>query len=195
MQALDDLVEGVVNKLKSAGVLNNTYIFFTSDNGFEMGEHRIFDAKRQPYEESIHVPLLVRGPEVAAGLTTANLALNTDIFPTFTDLAGIQTPSYVDGRSLRAVFNGSATTWRTAILLETRFETGTKRNFYGIRTSSGKKYIEYGGGFREFYDLSTDPHELSNTYEATSPPTRLVARLQALKGCAGDSCRTAENGQ
>ena len=115
--------------------------------------------------------------------------------PTFTDLAGIQTPSYVDGRSLRPVLKGIATTWRTAILFETRFESATGKNFYGIRTSNERKYIEYGGGFREFYDLSTDPHELSNTYKATSPPTRLAARLQALKGCAGDSCRAAENGQ
>jgi N-acetylglucosamine-6-sulfatase len=195
LQALDDLVKGVVTKLDSAGVLENTYIFFTSDNGFEMGEHRIFDGKRLPYEESIRAPLLVRGPGVAAGSTTKKLVLNTDFFPTFTDLGGIQTPSYVDGRSLRPVLNGSATTWRTAILLETRFESGTKKNFYGIRTRNGRKYIEYGGGFRELYNLNTDAHELSNTYNATSPPTSLAARLQELKGCAGDSCRALENGQ
>jgi N-acetylglucosamine-6-sulfatase len=197
LQALDDLVEAVVTKLDSAGVLNNTYIFFTSDNGFEMGEHRIFDGKRRPYEESVRAPLLVRGPGVAAGSTTNKLVLNTDFFPTFADLGGIQTPSYVDGRSLRPVLNGSATTstWRTAILLETRFESGTGKNFYGIRTSDERKYIEYGGGFRELYNLNTDAHELSNTYKATSPPTSLAARLRALKGCVGDSCRTAENGQ
>jgi N-acetylglucosamine-6-sulfatase len=196
LQALDDLVEGVVNKLDSAGVLNNTYVFFTSDNGFEMGEHRIFDGKREPYEESTRVPLLVRGPGVAAGSTTNKLVLNTDYLPTFTDLGAIQTPSYVDGRSLRPVLNGSATTstWRSAILLETRFESATTKNFYGIRTSDEKKYVEYEGGFRELYDLSTDPYELSNTYSSSRPPTSLAARLQALKVCAGDSCRAAENG-
>ncbi len=141
------------------------------------------------------MPLLVRGPGVQAGSTTNRLTLNTDFFPTFADLAGIQTPSYVDGRSLRPVLNGSATTWRTAILLETRFESGTKKNFYGIRTRNGRKYIEYGGGFRELYNLNTDAHELSNTYNATSPPTSLAARLQELKGCAGASCRAPENGQ
>ena len=67
LQALDDLVEGVVNKLESAGVLNDTYIFLTSDNGFEMGEQRVFDGKRQPYDESGRVPLLVGRPDVAAG--------------------------------------------------------------------------------------------------------------------------------
>jgi N-acetylglucosamine-6-sulfatase len=195
LRALDDLVEAVVTKLESAGVLNNTYVFFTSDNGFEMGEHRIFDGKRQPYEESIRAPLLVRGPGVAAGSTTDKLALNTDFFPTFADLGGVPIPSYVDGRSLRPVLHGSAATWRTAVLFETRFEGSSSKSFYGIRTSDERKYVEYGGGFREFYDLKADPHELSNAYKSTSPPAGLPARLQALKGCAGDSCRAAENGQ
>jgi arylsulfatase A-like enzyme len=203
LQALDDLVEGVVNTLNTTKApdgtiaLNNTYIFFTSDNGFEMGEHRIFDGKRQPYEESARVPLLVRGPGVGAGSTTDKLVLNIDFFPTLADLGGLQTPTYVDGRSLRPVLDGSATptTWRTAILLETRFEGSTAKSFYAIRTSDGMKYIEYGGGFRELYNLNTDPHELSNTYKATSPPTSLAAQLQALKGCKGDSCRAAEDGR
>ena len=66
------------------------------------------------------MPLLIRGPGVQAGTTTNKLTLNTDFFPTFTDLAGVTTPAYVDGRSLRPVLEGSATTWRTAILLELR---------------------------------------------------------------------------
>jgi N-acetylglucosamine-6-sulfatase len=194
LQALDDLVEGVVNKLRSEGVLNNTYIFFTSDNGWESGEHRIPEGKQQPYEESIHMPLLVRGPEVTAGSTTNKLALNTDYLPTFTDLAGIPRPSYVDGRSLRPILEGRATTWRTAILLEIRHREQTMSS-YGIRTSNGSKYIEYDGGFRELYNLKTDSYELSNDYDAASPPTSLMERLlQALKGCARTSCRVAENG-
>jgi N-acetylglucosamine-6-sulfatase len=196
LQALDDLVEAVVTKLDSARVLNNTYIFLTSDNGYEMGEHRIFEGKRRPYEESIRAPLLVRGPEVTAGSTTNKLALNIDFFPTLADLGGLQTPTYVEGRSLRPVLNGSATTWRTAILLETRFESGTGKDFYGILKSDGMKYIEYADGTRELYDLkpTADPYELSNIYDATSPPTNLATRLQALKGCKGESCRAAENG-
>jgi N-acetylglucosamine-6-sulfatase len=196
LQALDDLVEGVVNKLKSDGVLNNTYIFFTSDNGWESGEHRIPERKSRPYEESIHMPLLVRGPGVAAGSTTNKLALNTDFLPTFTDLAGVEAPSYVDGRSLRPVLTGRATTWRSAVLLEYRDlgDPSTSTSYYGIRTSDGSKYLEYEGGFRELYELNTDPYELSNSYDAARLPTELAARLQALKGCAGKSCAAAENG-
>jgi N-acetylglucosamine-6-sulfatase len=164
LQALDDLVEGVVNKLNNAGVMRNTYIFFTSDNSWEEGEHRIQREKTQPYEESSRVPLLVGGPGVQAGSTTSRLALNTDYFPTFTHLAGIQTPSYVDGRSLRPVLKGSATTKRSATLMERPSVRDPDKSFYGIRTSAGWKYIEYNGGGRELYHLRADPYELRNNY-------------------------------
>jgi arylsulfatase A-like enzyme len=100
LQAVDDLVAGVVSTLGQQGVLSNTYIVFTSDNGFHHGEHRIRQGKARPYEESVRVPLVISGPGVAAGSTTDKLVLNTDYFPTFMDLAVAQTPSYVDGRSL-----------------------------------------------------------------------------------------------
>jgi arylsulfatase A-like enzyme len=186
LQSVDDLVAAVVNKLDNVGALNTTYVVFTSDNGWHHGEHRIKSGKAKPYEESIRMPLLIRGPGVQAGTTTDRLTLNTDFFPTFTDLAGVTTPAYVDGRSLRPVLEGSATTWRTAILLEIR------SSILGIRTSDGRKYIEYGDGFKEYYDLKADPYELKNSYNANSAPADLASRLQALKGCAGDACRAAE---
>jgi N-acetylglucosamine-6-sulfatase len=118
LQALDDLVQAVVNELDAQGVLSNTYVIFTSDNGAHLGEHRIMASKGRPYEESIHMPLLIRGRGVTPGSTTDRVALNIDIFPTFADLGGAVTPSYVDGRSLRPVLEGTPTAWRTAILLE-----------------------------------------------------------------------------
>jgi N-acetylglucosamine-6-sulfatase len=201
LQALDDLVSGVVRELKESGQVNNTYIVFTSDNGNHLGEHRIPKGKAQPYEESISMPLLIRGPGVAAGSSTAKLALNTDYLPTLTDLAGIQTPGYVDGRSLRPVIEGGSTTsWRSAILLE---RAVTYNHPYpgpvpaealsGILTSEGRKYVEYEGGVRELYNLGTDPYELTNKYAGT-PPASLASRLTALKSCSGDSCRAAEDG-
>jgi N-acetylglucosamine-6-sulfatase len=194
LQSVDELVEAVVGKLQNEGVLDNTYVVFTSDNGFHQGEHRIKSGKEKPYEESIRMPLLIRGPGVVPPpvgqprLSTDKLTLNTDFFPTFTDLAGVTTPEYVDGRSLRPVLEGSATTWRSAILLELR------KTIYGIRTSDGRKYIEYGDGFKEYYDLNADPYELRNlVYYGAVAPTDLRTRLQALKGCAGATCRTAED--
>jgi N-acetylglucosamine-6-sulfatase len=192
LQAVDDLVEAVVNKLHSRGALSNTYVVFTSDNGFHLGEHRIPDGKARPYEENIRVPLLVRGPGVQAASTTDKLVLNTDFLPTFTDLAGTTTPPYVDGRSLRPVLTESARSWRTAILLEGRGNRGFNVPYYGIRTTTNK-YVEYEGGERELYTLSTDPYEMSST-PTSSSASSLQTRLQALKGCAADSCRAAENG-
>ena len=197
LQALDLLVEGVANKLQSSGQLSNTYIVFTSDNGYHLGEHRIPQGKARQYEEDNHMPLLIRGPGITAGSSTDKLVLNTDYFPTFTDLAGMPTPSYVDGRSLQPVLKGTATDWRSAILLEAHQsnEGGETPTYSGILTSSGSKYIEFDGGVRELYDLGVDPYELTNKYNSATPPDALVTRLQALKSCAGLTCRQAEGGQ
>jgi N-acetylglucosamine-6-sulfatase len=214
LQAVDDLVEGVVNSLNNAKVMNNTYVFFTSDNGWHEGEHRIPLEKWRPYEEDIHMPLLVRGPdpavvgadpEVRPGTTTYKLTLNTDYLPTFTELAGAQTPPYVDGRSLKPVLNENATTWRNAILLEAAAKAKATYSpaYAGIRTVNSSttnkgKYVEYSGTERELYDLNADPYERANKYPATKPSSGLVSRLQALKGCKYDgavTCQAAEDGQ
>jgi N-acetylglucosamine-6-sulfatase len=215
LQAVDRLVAAVVSTLGQQGVLSNTYIVFTSDNGFHHGEHRIQQGKARPYEEDIRVPLVIRGPNVPPGSSIEELVLNADYFPTFMDLAGAQTPPYVDGRSLLPVLTGSATTsWRTAILIEGRKysadpEIPVNLNYNGIRTSTSK-YVEYEGGFRELYDLTpdADPNELTNTYYSADPtvPPRpaLKARLDALKSCQPQDdpttpevekpCQAAEDG-
>jgi N-acetylglucosamine-6-sulfatase len=141
--------------------------------------------------------LLVRGPGVATGSTTYKLALNTDYLPTFTDFAGAQSPAYLDGGSLRPVLDGTVTTWRSAILPEAAANYSPA--YEGIRTESAggapkRKYIEYAGGAKELYNLDTDPYERTNIYKPSAPPSDLVSRLQALKGCAGSGCFTAENG-
>jgi N-acetylglucosamine-6-sulfatase len=198
LQAVDDLVAGVVGKLRNKGVLSNTYLFFTSDNGWHEGEHRLDFGKWRPYEEDIHMPLLVRGPGVAAGQETQKLALDTDYLPTLTNLAGAQSPPYVDGRSLNPVLKGNATAWRSAVLLEAARNDVNVPNapaYRGIRTSGGTKYVEYAGGRKELYHLGRDPQELINKYPASGPSLGLVSRLHALKTCAGMGCRAPENGR
>src|SRR5215208_1996694 len=113
LPSLDDLVAGVVEELESAGELQNTYLFFSSDNGLLFGEHRIDDGKGPPYEESIRVPLAVRGPGIPTGRTTDQIALNIDLAPTFADLSGAMAPSFVEGRSLKPTFAKDAPSWRT----------------------------------------------------------------------------------
>ena len=198
LQAVDDLVRGVVDSLGASGEARNTYIFFTSDNGFHEGEHRVRKEKWRPYEEDISVPLLVRGPGVKAGTVTRKMALNTDYLPTFTDLARTRTPSYADGRSLEPVLHGSVTKWRSAVLLEAAASRYSP-SYGGVRTirignTPERKYVEYAGRVRELYGLDLDPYERTNHYTPSSPVAdSLAARLGKLEDCAGDKCFTAEN--
>jgi N-acetylglucosamine-6-sulfatase len=190
MLAVDDMVGSLVQELEGSGELDNTFIFFTSDNGFEQGEHRRKTGKNQAYEESSHVPLLVRGPGVPAGSETAKLALNTDFAPTFADLAGAEFPA--DGRSLVPLLGGDEDLpWRTSVLLE---RLPTQRGYQAIRTGT-HKYVEYNNGEKEVYDLEADPYELDNVYESADPSLLkdLKAKLEALKSCSEDGCREAED--
>jgi N-acetylglucosamine-6-sulfatase len=152
------------------------------------------------------MPLLVRGPGVGAGSTTSKLTLNTDYLPTFTNLAGAQTPPYVDGRSLKPVLSGSATRWRNAILLEAPPNLSGRPAYRGIRTVSTStttksKYVEHANGERELYRLDSDPFELINLYRATNSPSGLASHLKALKTCKANAapprvtCQVAEGGQ
>ena len=100
MLAVDDMIGELIKALNKSGELDNTYIFFTSDNGFHLGEHRLGAGKWTPYEEDIRIPLIVRGPGVAEGRTLHQMVLNNDLAPTIAELAGADAPSFVDGRSL-----------------------------------------------------------------------------------------------
>jgi arylsulfatase A-like enzyme len=121
MQAVDEMIESVVNTLESTGQLDNTYIFFTSDNGYHFGNHRQLLGKTAPYEEEIRVTMIVRGPGVPAGQTLDHLTGNVDLAPTWAELAGIESPDFVDGRSLVPLLGSSPpprSEWRQCFLLE-----------------------------------------------------------------------------
>src|SRR5215217_1621544 len=108
--------------------LDNTYIVFTSDNGFHLGQHRLGAGKWTPYEEDIRVPLVIRGPGVPEGRTLHHMALNNDLAPTFADLAGARTPSFVDGRSLKPLLTDDPTPlrdWRQRFVIESVAERGS----------------------------------------------------------------------
>jgi N-acetylglucosamine-6-sulfatase len=196
--SLDDLVAGVVEELRSAGELDNTYLVVSSDNGLLMGEHRLPEGKGPPYEESIRVPLAVRGPGIPAGRTTDQVALNIDLAPTFADLGGAATPPFVDGRSLKPTFAQDAPSWRTAFLIEyLRGQHGMPQH-NTIRTAGGEKYVEYPRGARvehEYYRLREDPYELENAYRSADPDRieELRARLEAFKSCSGAACREVDS--
>jgi arylsulfatase A-like enzyme len=186
--AVDEMVGLLVQELAAAGKLDNTFIFFTSDNGFEQGQHRIKKGKNRPYEESVRVPLYVRGPGVPAG-SKGQLVVNTDFAPTFADLAGVSFAA--DGHSFASLLYGEDIPWRSAVLLE-RTSNNTQA-FEAIRTR-GYKYVEYNNGETELYDLTSDPYELQNISDTANPAllTDLKFRLEALESCTRGSCETTE---
>lgn len=119
LQAVDEMVANIVSTLQATDQFDNTYIFFTSDNGFHLGQHRLPAGKNTPYEEDILVPLLISGPGIKAGLKIDALAGNIDIAPTIATLAGATAPDYVDGRSITPLLSGNTIPdWRKAYLLE-----------------------------------------------------------------------------
>lgn len=190
--AVDETVERLVEVLKEQGELDNTYIVFTSDNGYHMGEHRLRPGKTSAYEEDIRVPLLVRGPGVKAG-TEDRFALNTDLAPTFADWAGVEMEG-ADGRSLAPLFSGERAPWRSAFLVE-KLGNGDKYTYRGVRTET-YLHVRYANGDRELYNVTRDPRQLESVHHEAAPSVmkKLGERLGALSKCAGAGCRRAEDG-
>lgn len=118
--SVDEMVADIIHSLASKLLLNNTYVFFTSDNGYHLGQFSQPKDKRQPYETDIHVPLLVRGPGVEAGRVEKGVALNVDLAPTFLDLAGLPPKENMDGVSLKPLLHtkGDSNWPRHAFLVE-----------------------------------------------------------------------------
>jgi N-acetylglucosamine-6-sulfatase len=206
LQSVDDMVGRLVAALRNTGELSNTYLVFTSDNGIHLGEHRL-QGKVTAYDEAVHVPLLVRGPSVPQEATRSQMVLNNDLAPTFADLTSAKVPAFVDGRSLKPLLSvNPPSSWRSAFLIEHRrsTENGGVRaipaqeipNYDAVRTSR-YLYVEYSTtGEKELYDLRADPFALTNLYASASPTllSDLQSTLDKLESCAGETCKTAENG-
>jgi N-acetylglucosamine-6-sulfatase len=123
LRAIDDGVKQVVDTLGAMGRLRSTYIIFTSDNGFFLGEHRLTGGKFLAYEPSTHVPFLMRGPGIKPGTATGELAANIDIAPTILELAGVEADKSIDGRSLVPFIKDTTLRSRRPILFESFVET------------------------------------------------------------------------
>jgi N-acetylglucosamine-6-sulfatase len=195
MMAVDDGIEQIVTTLASLGQLENTYIVFTSDNGFLLGQHRFPHGKAAPYEESIRVPLVVRGPGIPAGSRLSHDVVNIDLAPTFAEIAGASVPATADGRSLKPLLSAAPTpvaSWRQDVLVE--HETSDSEglpSFKGVRTSQ-YIFVDYPShAEQEYYDLVNDPHQLNSRHNGLDAARRaqLKARLDQLGSCRGASCR------
>jgi arylsulfatase A-like enzyme len=181
--ALDRSVKSVVQALKARHELNRTVIVYTSDNGFLWGEHRL-GGKVWPYQESTHVPMIVRTPWTTTAARNNQPVLNIDIAPTVSALAGIKPGLPEDGRSLVPFLDGVPTPWRHAFLVEylgkDMLHKGGPPPYTAVQTRRNL-YVEYKNGWRELYNLRRDPWEMNNV--AGDPRTKpLQATLsQTLK--------------
>lgn len=203
LQSVDDLLTDVLDTLETRGALTNTFVFLLSDNGFFLGDLRQPNGKDAPYDSATRVPFLVRGPGIAAGSETDQLALNIDILPTVLQMAGASVPGFVDGRSLLPVMQGNASNGRQHALLEgfgkeTGDEGSSEAAAPPFRALRGHEalYVEYPeSDEKEYFDLQADPYLLDNTYRRVSrQSTRAYSRLLAqITDCQGGRCRELEN--
>ncbi|WP_157108543.1 sulfatase family protein [Aldersonia kunmingensis] len=208
LKALDEMVAGIVGTLARTGELDNTYLIFTSDNGYSLGAHRLTQ-KMAPYEESIRVPLVITGPGIQPGRSDA-MALSIDLAPTIYDWVGIPIPDRVDGRTLTPVLAGDNTGWRTDFAAEYGGEGAAGRNgvlqemvpgtetpaifafdmpSYSAVRNERYLYVRWYERERpleqreyELYDLAADRYQLTNlisTPEGRAANAGVVAELDA----------------
>jgi arylsulfatase A-like enzyme len=196
--AVDEMIVEIVQTLEQAGQLENTYIIFTSDNGFHMGEHGFSGGKGLPYIEDVNVPFFIRGPGIEPETTIIQLTANIDLAPTLAEIAGAKPSEFVDGRSMMPLLqppDESMPTWRNGLLIEAGYTNRDSRAliFRSIRTTSFL-YVEYFDGTVEFYDLISDPFETDNLADALDAETLSTLHdwLEQLKTCKAANCRAVE---
>jgi N-acetylglucosamine-6-sulfatase len=162
IQAADDLVADLIAALESTDRMENTFFVFASDNGYLWGEHRLY-GKNMPYDESLHVPFVVRYDPLTTGTTETRMVSNLDFTPTAVGLAGGDPTVGYDGLNLVKLLDGSAPGWRTDVLLEHLRPGSLKEapSFCGVRTAR-RKFVHYETGEEEFYTLASDPYEMVN---------------------------------
>jgi arylsulfatase A-like enzyme len=166
VQSVDDNIGRFLDYLEASGLAENTIVVYTSDQGFFLGEHNMFD-KRFMYEESLRMPFLIRWPKrIKAGSISRSMILNVDFAPTFLDVAGMKAPADLQGRSILPLLQGkSPKDWRTSMYY--RYYHPGDHNVaahYGIRTMRYKLIYYHKLDQWELYDLQKDPWEKRNEY-------------------------------
>lgn len=168
-------------------IRDNTLVVYTSDQGYFTGKHG-WAEKRFIYEESLHMPLLIRWPgHTEAGRTIEAMVQNPDFAPTFLDVAGVEIPDEMQGRSFVPLLRGeSPADWRESIYYH-YYDHGLHNvpRHEGIRSDRHKLVHFYTDDVWEFYDLENDPHEINNVYgspEHEDIIRKLKTELERLRG-------------
>lgn len=202
--SVDDAVGTVLHELDISGLSTNTWVIYTSDNGYMRGAQRLPYNKVVPYEDSARVPLVIRGPGVIKELVRTELVANIDVTATIAELAfHSATVQLLDGQSLlKLMCDPASEPLREFLLLE--FMADVPQNYpvpggspyvlraYRALRSTEWKYVEYNTGERELYDLVRDPFEQRNVHSEhtnKSLVNRLSALLRGVAYCEGAECR------
>lgn len=179
--SVDDNVGRLLDYLDRTGLATNTIVMYTSDQGFFLGDHNWFD-KRFMYEESLRMPFLVRYPgHIKAGSQSDAIVVNVDFAPTFLELAGVDIPKEVQGRSIDSILQGKTPgDWRKEMYYRYYHYPGDHQvqPHYGVRTDRYKLIYFNKLDAWELFDLQKDPKELKNVY-AEPGYAKTVAQLKA----------------
>ena len=194
VQSVDDSVGRILDHLDNNNLRDNTLVVYTSDQGFFLGDHGLFD-KRLMYEESLRMPFLARYPkEIKAGSRNPDIVMNVDFAPTFLDYAGLGRDQNMQGESMRTNLQGrTAENWRQSMYYRYWMHNSNDHHVpghYGVRTKQNKLICFYNKALNmkgaqppdgppewEFYDLKKDPHEMHNAIA----DTREAATIANLK--------------
>jgi N-acetylglucosamine-6-sulfatase len=191
LMAVDEGVAQIVDALRRTGELDNTLLVFMSDNGFMHGEHRALAEKVLPYEESIRIPLVMRGPGIPRTRVDQRLVGNMDVTATILDAADAAAGRVLDGRSLLELVADPGAEWGRDILIENGRGANGVPTYRGIRTYR-YLYIDHRTtGEYELYDLVEDPYQLQSVdgHERYAKVQRdLASRLRELTHCVGVQC-------
>ena len=192
VEAVDESIGQVLDYLKKTGLDKNTIVIYSSDQGFFLGEHGLFD-KRYMYEESIKMPFIIRWPGVVKpGTRCEDMVTNVDFAETFLDMAGVEAPADMQGRSFVPLLKGEKPEdWPTSFYYRYYHdpnEHGTPAH-YGVRTERYKLIYFWRLGHWELFDLKNDPNEMVNLYgnkKYAKVQKELTKELYRLKKQVGD---------
>ncbi|KAI7896354.1 alkaline-phosphatase-like protein [Mucor mucedo] len=210
LQSVDEMVGTIFEELEKSGELDNTFVIYSADNGYHLGQHRALPGKCTNMEEDINVPFIVRGPGVEKGKTSELVSAHHDLAPTFVALAGGDQyiPSWVDGGVIpltKALKNHRKHISKESFAVEFWSEYQMAENYDNMQVKGPNTYktlrvisedynymyTVWCTGEHEFYDLKKDPYEMNNLYDQANIQlvNRLDALLIVLKSCRAETCR------
>ncbi|KAI0016802.1 arylsulfatase [Xylariomycetidae sp. FL0641] len=219
LTGIDEMVADIVAKLEEKGVMENTYIIYTSDNGYHLGQHRMPTGKATPFAEDTNLPFIVRGPGIPEGKTSKNAQAHLDLAPTILDIVGLdkaEWPPFLDGRSLLdqwenpdLVYEGAGQGNNNEVLnieywgangfpvpgMSISSQNSTYKSLRIVGEDFGYLYSVWCYTNEvELYDTAVDPYELKNlALNPDDQTSQLMKRLNAMllvkKSCATNTCQ------